>query len=178
MIKLRLSKNKEYVLSFSIPNFTLFSIETYSSIDCKLYLITAECDGMPLKFSIFRIIVSSTTTPDFDWVKTVTVSDDMTVSFTGLECGTNIPRLMVDGWSKSVVDSKVDRYTKNGQTVVVNQTEEATGAVTGYFSLRYTDKAGKTVDIKGTCKQRIIRKMLYHLFFRIFINLLLLAIET
>ena len=100
-------------------------------------------------FFFFCIIVKSSTAPDFDWVKTVSVSDDLTVSLSGLKCGTNIPRLQLDGWTKSVVDPKVDRYTKNGQTVVINQTEEATGAATGYFSLRYTDKTGSTVDIKG-----------------------------
>ena len=100
-----------------------------------------------LHFSLF--LVSSSTAPDFDWIQTVTVSDDLTVSLHGLDCGTNIPRLQCNGWTKSVVNPQVDRYTSNGQTVVVNQTEVPTGVVVGSFSLRFTSQSGTSVTIKG-----------------------------
>ena len=98
----------------------------------------------------FSHTVRSSSVPDFDWVSTITVSEDLTVSLYGADCGKNIPRLNINFFTKSVISPKIDRYTNGNRTVIINQAETATGAVTGTFSLLFKDNTGTEIPIQGS----------------------------
>uniref|UniRef100_A0A7M5WXN7 IPT/TIG domain-containing protein n=3 Tax=Clytia hemisphaerica TaxID=252671 RepID=A0A7M5WXN7_9CNID len=92
--------------------------------------------------------ITRTTEPDFDWSKTVTVSDDLAISLHAQDCMVNIPRLEIHNWAKSTVGANIDQFTSNGHSIIVNQTKELPGPATGSFDLKFTDRNEKEIFIR------------------------------
>lgn len=82
-----------------------------------------------------------------------TLHDNNTLEIFPGECGQNTLPFTVNGWTRRSTSSNIEEFTSGSNVIVISTTTEPSEAVTGKFSLEFTDQEGNKHLAKGTFTQ-------------------------